>query len=414
MRLRGMLFAAAMLLVASALVFVAMPQPALAQTEIHLGSTMAESGPFAPDVGPFRRLFDAWVADVNGRGGLMVKSAGKKLPLRFTMYDDKSDQKTAVKFYEKLITDDKVDFVLGPFSSPITFAASTVAEKHKVPMPLGCANDPRIFARNYEYIFATLETALKWADPYLDMIKEEGKAKTIAFVTMDILNSKGITQGAVPAAKDRGLTVVAEELAPPATTDFSPIIAKLKALNPDIVWVSSFGAFASAFIKQAKELNLNPREFHVTHPTAGFYKSLGKDANYVTGDVIWTDVMTFPGQDYFKRLLKAAKIDPVEYPWAACHMWMFQMAEYAIEKAGSLDREAIKNALAKADFMTVSGPVKVRDLDFRGFKMHNIGSVPMFPMQFIDAVNNKVHLLMPKEFRTGPHLYPTAPWSDRK
>jgi len=390
------------------------PQSASAQTEIHVGATLAESGPFASAVGPFRKFYNAWVEDVNKRGGLQVKSANKKLPLRLTLYDDKSDQKTSVKFYEKLVTDDKVDFLIGPFSSPLTFAASTVAERHKIPMILGCANDPAIFTRNYEYIFATLETALKWAEPYLDMIKEEGKAKTIAFLTMDILNSRGITAGAMPAAQERGLKVVANEVMPPNATDFSTVIAKFKALNPDIVWVSSFDAFASIFVKQAKELNLTPREIHVTHPTAGFFKALGNDANYVTGDVIWSDVMTFKGQDYFKRLVKASGLDYFAYPWLPCFMWTFQMAEWAIDKAGSLDREALKKVLTNAEFESISGKVAVRSYEYRGHKMKNIATIPMFPMQFVDVEKRQTHLLMPKQYRTGQHVYPTPPWTERK
>lgn len=403
----------AMLLVAG-LMLTGTPQFASAQSEIHLGATLAESGPFASAVGPFRKFYNAWVDDVNKQGGIYVKSAGKKLPLRFTLYDDKSDQKTSVKFYEKLVTDDKVDFLIGPFSSPLTFAASTVAEKHKVPMILGCANDPLIFTRGYEYIFATLETALKWAEPYLDMVKEEGKAKTIAFLTMDILNSRGITAGAIPAAEERGLKVVANEIAPANATDFSTVIAKFKALNPDIVWVSSFDAFSSTFIKQAKELDLSPREFHVTHPTAGFFKSLGNDANYVTGDVIWHEVMTFKGQDYFKRLVKGAGIDYFQYPWMPCFMWTFQMTEWAIDKAGSLDRETLKKVLEKAEFESISGPIKVRTYEYRGQKMKNIASIPMFPMQFVNVEQRQVHMLMPKQYRSGPHIYPTPPWKERK
>jgi branched-chain amino acid transport system substrate-binding protein len=402
------------LLLGAALLASGIPQVASAQSEVHIGATLAESGAFASAVGPFRKFYNAWVDDVNKRGGIHVKAVGKKLPLRVTIYDDKTDQKTSVKFYEKLITDDKAHFLLGPFSSPLTFAASTVAEKHKVPMILGCANDPLIFSRGFEYIFGTADTGSKWAERYLDMIKEEGKAKTIAFVTMDVLNSKGITEGAVPAATERGLKVVAQELAPANATDFSSTIAKLKAVNPDIVWVSSFDAFASTFMKQAKELDLTPREFHVTHPTAGFFKGLGNDANYVTGDVIWHEVMTFKGQDYFKRLVKTSGLDYFAYPWLPCFMWTFQMAEWAIDKAGSLDREALKKVLETAEIETISGPIQVRSYEYRGHKMKNIGGNQMFPMQFINVEQKKAHLLMPKEFRTGSHVYPTPPWKERK
>ncbi|HLD29535.1 MAG TPA: ABC transporter substrate-binding protein, partial [bacterium] len=120
---------------------------AQAPKEILVGGTISLSGRFTTMVGPFKKLAENWAALVNERGGIFVKEYNKKLPLRFIIEDDKSDQATSQKFYEKLITVDKVHLLIGPFGSFLSFAASTVAEKEKIPMVMVCANDRKLFER---------------------------------------------------------------------------------------------------------------------------------------------------------------------------------------------------------------------------------------------------------------------------
>ena len=92
--------------------------------EVRIGATVSISGKFSTEIGPFKKLMEAYATIINSRGGIYVKSAGKRLPVKFIVYDDKSDGPTARKFYERLISVDKADILLGPYSSPVTFAAS--------------------------------------------------------------------------------------------------------------------------------------------------------------------------------------------------------------------------------------------------------------------------------------------------
>lgn len=138
--------------------------------EILIGGTISITGRFATIVGPFQKLAESWASLVNERGGIFVKEYNKKLPIHFIIYDDKSDQATSQKFFEKLVTDDKVDLLIGPFGSFLSFAASTVAEKYKIPMVMVCASDKRLFERGYKWSVSQLDYADYEAYLYLEML----------------------------------------------------------------------------------------------------------------------------------------------------------------------------------------------------------------------------------------------------
>jgi len=124
---------------------------------VHIGATVSQTGHFSSEIGPFKRLMNAWADMVNEKGGIMVKEYGKKLPVKFTIYDDKSDQATVKKYYERLATVDRVNLMLGPYSSPLTFAASTAGENHQIPFIAICANSPKIYTRGFNWLVGVID-----------------------------------------------------------------------------------------------------------------------------------------------------------------------------------------------------------------------------------------------------------------
>jgi branched-chain amino acid transport system substrate-binding protein len=106
---------------------ISQAQPKMPEA-ILIGATIAQSGPMSAEVGPFKHMMDVWADMINEKGGLLIKAHAKKLPIKFVVYDDASKQENAIKFYERLVTVDRVHLLLGPYSSPLTFAPSTVAE----------------------------------------------------------------------------------------------------------------------------------------------------------------------------------------------------------------------------------------------------------------------------------------------
>lgn len=364
---------------------------------ILIGGTIAQSGPMSAEVGPFKRIMDAWADMVNDRGGLFVKVYGKKLPIKFVVYDDASKQDNAVKFYERLVTVDKVHLLIGPYSSPLTFAASTVAEKHGIPMLAAEANSTAIFNRGFKWLVGVIDDGPKWSNHYFDMLQAEGKAKSIGFVIQDTLHAKEVGSGAVPKAREIGLEVVFEETVQANATDFTPTITKLKTAIPDIVYVSAFPPFAIGFYKQALELGLNPREHHIIHHGAAFRNAVGEaSADYVTGENYWMPGITYGNPKAFEELLKRTSTRVEDYPWASIHMFAFEAIQAAIEQANSLEPEALLTALRGLDITTIGGRLR---FDAKTGQ----GTLNPFPTQL---QNGTYVTLWPKDIATGPHIYP--------
>src|SRR5262245_31718652 len=124
---------------------------AQAPSEIRVGATVAVTGPASAEVGHFKKMMELWAETINAQGGVMLKEYGKKLPIKMIVYDDTSKPPDAVRLYEKLVTEDKVHVLLGPYSSPITVAASTVAETPQIPMLGLGANSTGIARRGFRW-----------------------------------------------------------------------------------------------------------------------------------------------------------------------------------------------------------------------------------------------------------------------
>ena len=141
---------------------------------ILIGATVSQSGHFSSEIGPFKRLMEAWADIVNKKGGIKLAKYGKSLPVKFIIYDDKSDQATVKKYYERLATVDKVDLMLGPYSSPLTFAASTASENHKIPFIAICANSPKIYSRGFKWLVGVIDLGPRYTWRYWDMRLQYG------------------------------------------------------------------------------------------------------------------------------------------------------------------------------------------------------------------------------------------------
>ncbi|MDQ7785016.1 MAG: amino acid ABC transporter substrate-binding protein, partial [Desulfomonilaceae bacterium] len=348
--------------------------------------------------GPFKRLMESWAALVNARGGIMVEKYGKRLPVKFVMYDDKSDEAAANKYYERLAGVDKVHLLLGPYSSPLTFAAAVAAENHKIPFIAICANSPKIYSRGYEWLVGVIDLGPRYTYRYWEMIKSEGKAKTVAFVVEDTLHPLGVFTGSKKLAEDAGLKVVASDIVPPTAHDFTPVITKLKKENPDIVYVASNIPFAVNFMKQAGEMQLNPKEYHCIHHSGVFRDALGAGADYVVGQSYWVDGMKLGDADLIAQVLGPAKISEPMYPWAPAYVAAFQIAEAAIEQAGTLDNNEVMAALKRLNLETVLGTAKFHETGY--------GSINTYPSQI---QGGKYVVIWPADVATGTHVYPRPP-----
>ncbi len=326
--------------------------------EIVIGSTLALSGRFKGIVGEFDKLGNAWTDLVNERGGIYVREYGKKLPIRFVVYDDASKPENARKFYEKMATDPHIAFFMGPFSDSISNAAITVAAKHKIPVVLVCAND-RILFDTYNYWRVTqLGPAEREFKNLVQLYKAKRGLKTFAILTMDTPHSKAVTAGFKESLQEAGFKVVYSEIAPPPTKNFTPMIAKMKKANADAVAVESRSVdFFVGFLKQMQGAGFRPKEVIGGHITKQVIEALGPDAENITGLAYYYDGYTQDHKDYLE-ITRRAGFTWGEHMESGIRYWAYRTIQSAIEQAGTLNRREIMDTLWEMDIRIMKERMK--------------------------------------------------------
>jgi len=372
--------------------------PAAAQAPIKIGASLSLTGTYAALGQNQSRGYQLCAKHVNEKGGVL----GRKI--EFVLYDDQSQPATGVRLYEKLITQDKVDVVMGPYSSAITEAVANINEKYKMPMVAPMASTTSIFKKGRKFVFMVQSPAEVYLEGLIDMAAKRG-LKTLALVNEDTLFPKATVQGTIELAKKKGLQVVFVEAYPKGNTDFSAILTKIRAANPDVLGAATYFDDAVAITRQMKELNVNPKMYGVTvgGDLPKFYELLGKNAEFVYGSTQWEPELPYSGAKEFSEAHKK------EFPGAdlsyhaAGGYGGCQVLVEAIRRAGSLDGEKVREQILKLDTNTVYGGFKV---DQDGFQI----SHRMVTFQWQEG---KKVIVWPDELAAGKALFPTPPWSKR-
>lgn len=376
----------------------AKPAAPAASQAIKIGGTIALTGPFSIEWGPSTKLFMLeWERAINDQGGIFVKEKNAKLPVRLIFYDDGSNADRSVELYERLATVDKVDFFIGPASSPITIKASTVAEKYGIPMVGVEANSPIIYSRGFKWLVGTDQPAPQWAEEYYKMLKSLAEKKTIpqyktaAVVSENTPHTMDVGWGGANLASIAGLQVVANETVPANATDFSALISKLKGLNPDVLYVAGWAGTDAAFAKQAYELGLKPKEFSMPHSTLNpaWYGMAGAGAaNGLVG--VTHEAIFKKGQWQLYRNIRESigQTDPfgVGSSYAAIRFIALETLVRAVEKAGTLDRAKVMEALKATDYETLHGQLKFQfGAEIAGKKVDGVGNKKVNITQWQDG-----------------------------
>ncbi len=371
---------------------------AWAQEPLKIGASISLSGTYAKPGKYTQEGYLLCEKELNDRGGLL----GRKM--RFVIYDDKSDPGTAVRLYERLLTEDKVDLVMGPYSSPITNAASTVSEKYRKVMMASLAATTSIWERGFKYLFMTISPAEVYLEGFVELATERG-LKTIAVINEDTLFAKAAARGTMELAQKKGMKVVFSEAYPKGHTDFSALLVKLKALNPDVIAAGSYFDDAVATTRQMRELDVNPRMYGVTvgGDLPEFYQLLGKTAEYVYGSSQWERNLPYPGiREFVAVYEKMWNREPVYHSAAA--YGACQIYAEAIRRANSLDSDKMREQLLRLKTTTAFGDYQV---DERGFQIAH----KMVLHQWQDG--RKV-TVWPSSVAEGKPLFPTPPWRERR
>ena len=382
---------------AIALAWLTGPAPAEAQSPIKIGASLSLTGTYGK-IGVYQKEgYELCAEDLNAKGGLL----GRKI--EFVVYDDQSMPATGVRLYEKLITEDKVDAVMGPYSSPITEAVANVTEKYQKVMVTPLAATTSIFKKGRKYIFMVISPAEVYLEGLIDSAAKRG-LKTVAIVNEDTLFSKAAADGAAELARKKGMQVVLKEAYPKGNTDFSALLTKIKALNAEVIAGATYFDDAVALTRQMRELDINPKMYGVTvgGDLPEFYDTLKKNAEFVYGATQWDPSLPYPGAKEFGAAFKAKFKHEPSYHAAAGYAGCLIYAE-GVKRAKTLESDKVRMELLALKMRTAFGDYAV---DQDGFQVAH----KMATLQWQDG---KIVIVWPDELANAKIRYPTPPWNQR-
>jgi branched-chain amino acid transport system substrate-binding protein len=388
--------------------------PAGAETRLRVGFTVPLTGAFGKDGGLVRDAYLFWSETLNAKGGIEVK--GKRFPVDLVFYDDKSDPATSAKLVEKLITDDRVDLLLGGFGSGQIIAASAVSEKLHYPMTSGAASTLKLFDRGFKYYFSLLGKAPEEVRGCVEILPTlKPKPETVAIVGANVPFTADAAEGFKTYAGKLGLQSLHFELFPMAMADYSSLLAKVKAKRPDVLLVGSHSLVAIRMMKALKEADFTPKGVFFSYgPTVpDFADSLGKDAEFAFAASEWTPTLAYRDsvfgtareldEKYRKRFGRGP--DYVEVASLAGAL----VQQTAVTDMGLVpplkegDRVAVMNFLRSRRFDNVYGPIR----------FSADGANEIHPPVVIQIQDGKPVGVFPREAAEAPIRWPMKPWKER-
>lgn len=379
-----------------------------AEKILKLGASVCITGRLAKEGGYVKDGYTLWMEEVNKRGGIKVGKDRYKVEIIF--YDDKSDPQTGAKLTEKLITEDKAKFILGPYGSGITLATSAIGEKYKI-LTVACqANANNIYERGFKYIISILPPATYYLRPVVDLSQKlNPKANTAAVIWADDAFPEYCGKGARDYCLEKGLKVVYDGKYPKDVKDLSSILLEAKNKNPDILLGGTYFNDGLLITKQMKELNFDVKlvGLSVGPQLPAFVENLGKDGEYVMGCEWWTpyspwkDDFFGTAANYAKMIEKRFGYTPSYHPTSASVAGL--VLQMAIEKTGTLDVDKVTETLRNMKVQTVWGPMAWNQAG-QNIEIHSAA---------VQVLKGKMEVVYPFEGKTANVVYPFIPWTKR-
>ena len=332
---------------------------------IRFGAALSLTGRFVDNARLTKDGYDFYVRHVNqDLGGIEVNGVKYRVEIKY--YDDQSNTTTGTKLVEKLIVEDGINFILGPYSSTMTLPMSKVAERYRVPMVCAHAAATTIYSQGNKYIFGVLNSVDQYFENILRAaILANPRPRTVAIINENALFPQLSADAAVKLAPQIGLEVVYSEKYPSGIKDLSSLLAVVRDKKPDILLGSGYIGDMILLARQANDLGVKPKVFGMslgpTHPQ--FVQSLGKIAEGILEPVQWAPNMPWKDEMFGWTAREYADIFKKEYGYEPDYhppqsTAALQVFHRAIQKAGSFDPQKVRDAIAKTDIMTAYGPIR--------------------------------------------------------
>ena len=350
-----------------------------------------------------KKSYEMAAEEINAKGGI------KKSKLVLSFEDSGAKPETARAIVEKLIDTKKQPVIVGEYTSACAKAVAAVAEERKTPYLIVASADDAITQQNYKFVFRQNQVNAHYSDSLVDFLQKVVKPKTVAILYE---SSAFGTSGAEAMEKDAakiGLKILLKEKYEAGAVDFKPLLSKVKASNPDLIYMISYVMDASLLMRQIKELRIDAKLF--AGGAAGFaipeFIDNAKDASeYAITATLWTPQLKYPGAKEFAEKFKKKYGDYPSYHGASAYAAMFTLKS-ALEKAKKWTTEDIRDGLKATDIMTAFGPVKFEDKE--GYQNQNFADT--FVLQVIKGEHETI---WPEKYASKKYIYPVPTWRERK
>lgn len=375
-----------------------------------LGSAISLTGKYATNGVHAKNGYEFAIQKIKENGG--IKVGDKCYNFNVIYYDDESKGDRGATLAERLISQDKVQYMLGPYSSGLTKAIAPVTEKYEIPMVEAEGASRSLFNKGYKYLFAVLSTSEQYLASAItlaaEMAEKNGKKPSSVKVAVAVENdpfSLDIRAGVLDDAKKFDMKVVVDEKLPRDLSDMSAILTKVKLLKPDVLIVSGHSKGAATAVRQIGEMKIKVPMIAVTHCEAADVTGKFPDsAEGVLCSTQWAETLSYEDAIFgtasnYEKEFKAAypeyaeKKVPYQTAQASAAVYVFKDA---FERAGSLDKQKVRDALSATDLSTFYGQIKFSEAG------NNIAK----PMVLRQIQDGKYNVVAPSEFASHPLTWP--------
>jgi branched-chain amino acid transport system substrate-binding protein len=382
------------------------PFSAGADEVITLGAAVSMTGKYAQNGANTRNGYDLALKTINEKGGVTIEGKPYQLVIRY--YDDESTPARGTELAERLIKQDRVKFMLGPYSSGLTKAVLPIIEKHGVPMVEGNGAARELFTKGYRYIFAVLSTSDQYLTSAIELAAENahklGKKPDQIKIALAMENdpfAQDVRAGVLDDAARYGMMIVIDDQLPPELNDMAVTLAKIKALKPDMLVISGHEKGAITAVTQIKAMKMRVPIIAMTHcDSAELAEKFAEASEYTFCAGQWHPELNYKDDLFgtasdFAKAFKAAYGYEAPYQ-AAQSAASVQVFADALTRAQSIEPAKVRNALVATELQTFFGKVK---FDEAG---RNVAK----PMVLTQIRGGKYVIVAPEDWKKGEAVIP--------
>lgn len=384
------------------LVSVACSGGAEAPEEIVIGASIPKSGVLS-SFGSYEEWgYQTAVDEINEEGGIYLEEFDARVPVRLILYDDESDPAKVSENTERLILQDEVDALLGSATPPLVISGAVIAEREGTPMVTGIAPIRAFLGANpegwnwvWDIFFDELEMT---EQQFLTMDQVDSNRKVALFTDNE---QDGVVMGGLweEKAPQFGYEIVYHADFPVGTTEYGDLIRRAQEAEAEIIIAQMITPDAFALWNQMQALDYTPKAafFEKGGEPVAWWEVLGDTAQGTSVAGYWHPNLDYPGaqelRDRFESDTGQLYSQHIADTYTAAKVLLD-----AIERAGSLDKEAINEAIGQTDATYVVGPVKFAD----GPEKH-VSALPIFMLQW---QNGDLEIVYPPDLATSEFVYP--------